>query len=132
VRHFIVHSPRAGQRSAPPLNRALGGTEVLFASSVIRKTGQWWKLAAATWALLIGVSTYLIAKLLPEAPAFALATAVGAVGIVVALFSVVLACYSIRCPSCGARWILLALSGQSVGGWGHWLMSLSACPKCNN
>jgi len=39
-------------------------------------------------------------------------------------------CLSIRCPSCGKRWVWAAVRGQAAGAWLAALLSHHACPSC--
>jgi hypothetical protein len=41
-------------------------------------------------------------------------------------------CFSIRCPSCGKRWVWAAVRGQAAGAWLAVLLSHHACPNCGH
>ena len=100
-------------------------------SSVIRKSGQWWKVVVATWAVILGacfVGYHLIQldSVSPESPpVFAwVGGALNLVGLLIAYIAV-------RCQNCGARWIWLAMTEQRAGRWYHWLSAQSECPRCH-
>lgn len=37
---------------------------------------------------------------------------------------------SIRCPRCNTKWLWLAFTERSAGGWLGWLLSQVCCPAC--
>lgn len=37
---------------------------------------------------------------------------------------------AIRCPHCGLRLVLYAMSHKGVGEWLQWLLDVQTCPKC--
>jgi endogenous inhibitor of DNA gyrase (YacG/DUF329 family) len=37
---------------------------------------------------------------------------------------------SVRCPHCGLRLVMHAMSHQSVGQWLQWLLTVKKCPRC--
>lgn len=37
---------------------------------------------------------------------------------------------SVRCPHCGLRLVMYAMSRQSIGQWLHWLLTVRNCPRC--
>ena len=104
---------------------------MLFASSVIRKSGQWWKVVVAAWAVILGdgfggYHLTQIGSMAPErAPVFAW------VGGALALMGLLIAWMGVRCQNCGARLIWLVMSEQSAGNWRNWLLSQSECPRCH-
>jgi len=96
----------------------------MFDNSVIKKTGQWWKaqLAYVTsvgGALVMLYGIYHGSLLLPTLG-----------GLAAAIFGFVFACTAIRCPSCGSKWVWVAVSGQASNQWFPWLLSRSECPAC--
>lgn len=56
--------------------------------------------------------------------AFRLGTLLLTFGTLVAAF------LSVRCPHCGLRLVMYAMSRQSVGQWLHWLLTVRECPRC--
>ena len=36
----------------------------------------------------------------------------------------------IRCPSCKARWVWIAVSERDASDWWPWLLGLEFCPRC--
>ena len=100
----------------------------MFEDSVIRKTGQLWKMYLFFWGVVIGglVMFYGLANLGNAEIGFALSLS----GMGVGIFSFIFGCVSIRCPKCNARWLWQGVSGKSSKEWLHWLLSHSECPKC--
>lgn len=37
---------------------------------------------------------------------------------------------TIRCPNCGLRLVLYAMSHKGVGEWLQWVLSVKTCPRC--
>jgi hypothetical protein len=88
------------------------------ATSVIRATGQLWKLGLAIGALVAGS----IAPLWPEATGLDWTS-----GTVLAVAGYAFGCLAIRCPGCGDRWFWSA--ALDAGLYGP-LFGKPACPKC--
>jgi hypothetical protein len=102
----------------------------MFDNSAIKKTGQWWKGIAAS-AVVISGTIIMIAGLLALNgdqlhSSFAIMLAGGAL----TMLGFTFACWSIRCPDCGTRWLWLAVTKQHAGSWLEWLMSKAQCPIC--
>jgi hypothetical protein len=91
----------------------------MAAPSVIRATGQLWKLVLAIAALVVGS----IAPLWPEATGLDWTT-----GTILAVAGYAFGCLAIRCPQCGSRWFWEA--ALDAGLYGR-LFGAPTCPKCN-
>jgi predicted RNA-binding Zn-ribbon protein involved in translation (DUF1610 family) len=52
------------------------------------------------------------------------------IGTSLGLVALLVACLSIRCPSCGKRFVWHALSTMPSHSWLEWLLVESTCPKC--
>ena len=102
----------------------------MFETSIIKKTGQWWKAVASFWALIIGgVSmSWALSQLSADASAYVAVFLFGGMAIIAAAFA--FACLSIRCATCGARWVWSGVSGKASSNWLAWLLSQSECPAC--
>lgn len=37
---------------------------------------------------------------------------------------------SVRCPNCGLRLVMYAMSRQGMGQWLNWLLTVKQCPQC--
>ena len=99
-------------------------------ATLIRRTGQWWKLQVAFGMLLVGgASMFFGLRNLERQPWWIPAVLVLG-GIVVVFGSLVFGCIAVRCPKCRAPWIWMAVKGQESGQWLQWLLSLSKCPRC--
>jgi len=88
-----------------------------MAGSVIRQTGQAWKLAISFAAMLAG-------SVLPVFESLGMSWTVGSV-IAIAGYGFGLA--AIRCPECNDRWFWSALMKAE---WYLPLMTKPACPAC--
>ncbi len=74
----------------------------MYEGSVLRGTGQMWKLHVATGLVVPGTLLLLygsVAYLLNSSGLF-----VAAIGVCSASLGAVWACVTIRCPACGAHW----------------------------
>lgn len=89
----------------------------MFTDSVIRKTGQWWKL-------LVGVIALVIGSFVPMFEASGMSWTVGTI-IAVIGYGFTLA--FIKCPSCDLRWLWRALLYSDMYGP---LFRKSSCPSC--
>ena len=88
-------------------------------NSIIKNTGQSWKLTVVVAALLAG-------SLAPAFPASGLSWTAGTV---IAVAGYIYGLVLIRCPSCGARWFWDALMNPDVY---KAVFKGSDCPNCHN
>src|SRR3989442_13938875 len=102
----------------------------MFQVSIIRHSGQMWKLHVATLALAVSGIGMVTSKIQINSisPIQFAGTMIGSV--VVGLAALVFACSSVRCPRCGARWVWMAVSGEGHEAWVRWLSNLRRCPQC--
>lgn len=104
----------------------------MFDNSIIKKTGQMWKLYLSFILLLLGVASLFIGIKIAEIKSHSLAAFLVLGGLIVGLSSLIFGIVSVRCPNCKAPWLWQGMSGQSPGNWLIWLMSRTACPKCKS
>lgn len=97
----------------------------MFESSVIRITGQWWKLIVALF-LVIGGGTAVAFGPAEYSPLLVI------IGAAIALAGFCFACITIRCPSCGKRWFWEAVSTQSHREWLSHVLGREDCPSCGS
>jgi len=90
----------------------------MFKDSVIRKTGQWWKLVIGIGALLLG----------SIAPIFAAIGMSWTMGTIIAVLGYGFSLAFIRCPECGQRWFWRALIYSEMY---RPLFTKPGCPSCN-
>ena len=102
---------------------------IMLEHSILVTTGQLWKIQSAICAVLVGGATlaYGIASDTREGTGLVWIVA----GLLLALGGLAFACIGVACPKCGARWVWMAVSQRTVGGYGTWLVALSRCPKCD-
>jgi len=103
---------------------------MIYANSILRNTGQWWKFVVSIALTLVGGLTMLygIFKLQGESPETLVPAIFG--GMALATLGFVFGCIAIRCDECGARIFWHAVSRQKSHVWFLWLMSESNCPSC--
>lgn len=91
----------------------------MFKNSVIRNTGQWWKLVTGIVALLLG----------SIAPFFEASGMSWTVGTIIAVVGYGFTLAFIRCPGCGQRWFWKALIYSEIY---RPLFTEPSCPSCNH
>lgn len=87
----------------------------MFQDSVIRKSGQWWKIHVSFWGEVIGVLVMFYGLANLENKETALVFSLSGMGI--GIFSIIYGWVSIRCPKCKAPWLWLGVSGKSSNEW---------------
>lgn len=90
----------------------------MFQNSVIRKTGQLWKLYIGIIAMVAG----------SVAPAFEQSELSWTAGTVIAVVGYVFTLAFVSCPACGQRWFYRAMLYAEMYGP---LFGKSQCPACN-
>ena len=108
-----------------------GQGNMIAESSIIRTTGQWWKVAVAFWTIVVGgvVLWSGMAMLGRHAPSYSLWIILG--GLALVLGGLAFVFLSVRCPSCRARWVWLSVNGQGVKNFGRVFFELTECPVCH-
>lgn len=91
--------------------------------TLLHRTGQQWKLVTSV-VVLCGGFGLMALGIHREHVEMAFA------GMGVSVSSLLLGCLSVRCPQCGAPWLWVAMSTQTMSTWLTWLTTLSACPRC--
>ena len=91
----------------------------MFKDSVIRKTGQWWKLAVGVLALVVGSTV----------PLFEASGMSWTVGTVIAVVGYGFLLAFIRCPECELRLFWKALIYSEMYGP---LFTKGVCPGCDH
>jgi len=92
----------------------------MFSQSIIRNTGQLWKLVLATIAMVVG----------SVAPLFSVTGMDWVSGTILACAGFAFASYGIACPNCGIRWFWKSMSNLELQGWLVWLVTRPTCPQC--
>jgi len=88
-------------------------------NSVLRRSGQLWKLVIAVLALLVG----------SFAPLYEASGISWTVGSIIAIAGYAFGIVSIRCTSCGVRWFWEAATDAGIYGP---LFKKPDCPKCGH
>ena len=96
--------------------------------SIIRKTGQLWKIVVffvgtiVSWVGLIAAIAFLDSN----EEAFTLVI----VFLMLGLCSMLFALIAVRCPVCNYHWVWVATSKINKSEWPTWLLRLEECPRC--
>jgi hypothetical protein len=90
--------------------------------NVITASRQRWKIVLGGLMLTPGLYQLLI----PAATNFAFTM----FAVLCSLGALVFTAASVRCPTCRARWVWMAVSQQKHNAWVAWLMALEVCPSC--
>jgi hypothetical protein len=97
-------------------------------NSILKRTGQVWKLHLCfLLAVAGGASIFWGQSRLDSAYGGALFGG----GMLAVLLALLFPSFTIRCPSCGARWFWLAISKIHKDQWLKALLSVPTCPSCN-
>src|SRR5215831_12577190 len=106
----------------------------MFERTIIKRSGQWWKALASIFAVLGGASVMFLGLALlqrtPSRPLYSFSALLSLGGLFIGILGFAFACVSIRCGSCGARWVWLAITQHSPAEWLAWLLTQSHCPAC--
>ncbi len=105
----------------------------MFDNSVIRRTGQWWKVLLGFWGVGLSGALMIAGIVLGlefghESSWFMIMTIVGTF---LGLGFFVFLCASVKCPDCGVKWYWAAASKKHAKGWDRHVLLLSTCPACN-
>lgn len=97
--------------------------------SIYVVSGQAWKIAVAAVAMLVSVGL-TVARWL-EVPAVRNFDGWVTAATVILMFgALALASWTVRCPTCGARWVWIAVSERDHRDWLPWALGLEFCPRC--
>jgi len=94
----------------------------MFDQSLIKRTKQGKILILAMGLMLVGLGPFIYG--------FRGSVALLLIGMAIVLLGALIGIAVVGCPSCGTRWVWMALKTQSVNQWLFWLMALSKCPRC--
>lgn len=104
---------------------------MIFEHSIIRSTGQIWKVRVWAFGTLASFAAVLVAFLLLSFPRNnVLFLGANLFGTVLIISSFLFAIVSIRCPKCGTRWVLRAVFKKHGTNWYDWLADQTVCPVC--
>jgi hypothetical protein len=102
----------------------------MFDHSVMVKTGQSWKVLVFGCGSMLSAFSLVAGVTLLDGKAITLALCLVLIGVVAFATSLAFACFSIRCPHCGARWIWLAVTRSGAIDWAFSLALRHICPAC--
>lgn len=102
----------------------------MFDRSIVKKTGQLWKMGVSTavLALAAGIMFYEVAggRQAGGIDGLFWGAAMLAIG------AVVWQAVAIRCPVCGLRWFRAPVKGNHHLNWLIWLLKQPDCPRCKS
>src|SRR5437879_10119193 len=113
---------------AAPAAQRLCVRRLVLENSVLKRTGQLWKIGSTICVVLVGGALLFYGIATDASKDHGLTWILA--GILLTFAGLFFACIAVRCPTCRARWVGLAVSERSSGTYGTWLVALSACPKC--
>ena len=100
----------------------------MLESSIIRKTGQLWKLPVSVF-LSVGGWIGMVAAL-KYFGGIEDGSIIAIVCLVVGLSGLLFAFVSVKCPKCNFHWVWVAASQKDKSEWPYWFLKLNSCPKC--
>ena len=101
----------------------------ILRGSILEKSNQTWKLVGGLASMAFGFAVMIFGLAHLERPQ---GFTITLVGMAVDLGAGIAAALSIRCPSCGARWLWLAVRTQEHSRWLNWLSAQAVCPRCGD
>ena len=101
----------------------------MFDTSVIKRSGQWWKALAAFWVALLGFASMLVAFTSEELRE-SVATLLAFGGLGFCWIGIFFGWFGIRCPNCREPWVWRAVRTSNVHRWFLTLLNHSSCPVC--
>jgi hypothetical protein len=102
----------------------------VFKKSLVARSGQAWKVGLLLFVELsagLGMVVAFAGMSQPRPEPYALLMLACLALSLLALFA---ACWAIRCPQCGTRWLWRAVRGVAVPEIGFVLYGMSRCSKC--
>ena len=100
--------------------------------SILRKSGQLWKLTASLVLSVMGFVMMVIGIRVGIESRSKSAFVLVLVGIGISLiFGIVVPGLTIRCPGCKCRWYWRAMKSQEAGAWLLAVLSAEHCPSCD-
>ena len=103
--------------------------------SVLRTSGQWWKVLVFFWSLALGSGAILLATHLMgqapinQRPSQYLFVMLGG-GFLVWFFALIFGFAAIRCGACRSRWLWLGARGKLSRDWISLVIDRPECPVC--
>lgn len=104
----------------------------MFDSSIVKKTGQIWKLGVFAACVLAGGACLLLARPVFQGNGNEQYLAFFAAAPVLILGGMAFAAISIRCPQCGVRWFWSAISKSEHNTWLAQALGHPHCPGCGS
>ena len=112
---------------ARPLNFTVRGQMVSY-GPLLDRTHQSWKLRLSNLGVLLATGIIVVPFFFYDAASRAVGIYSG-LGALIAAISLFISFGTIRCPTCGSRWLLRAAK-QPAGRWLQWLRAQQVCPSC--
>ena len=101
----------------------------MYPDSVIRKTGQGWKIQVGFWLMVAGGFLMFAVELFIDSDEF---YSLLSIGLLMSFIGIVFLMSTVHCPKCKANWIWMAASKRGITEkWGKGLLMLTDCPECN-
>lgn len=107
-----------------------GANDVLIPpNSVIRRSGQTWKLWLAIGAMTLGgIMMFIGLANLQRSGLWPLSLFFG--GIVLNMLGLAFGALFVRCPACNNKWLWSGISSKPLDSWLPSVLDAAACPAC--
>lgn len=99
---------------------------------LVSATSQMWKVNLALFAMLSAILICCVAPYAPPSWPEDVAVTIQLISCLLAGVAMLYALRSVRCPSCGERWLTWSMRTQPFTQWMHVALSLQACPRCGH
>jgi hypothetical protein len=98
--------------------------------SLLKSSGQLWKLYASFVLSFLGLALVMLAVAAPGRYGVNASILLIVGGLVLGIGAFIWACLAIRCPSCGAKLFWIAVSRETPTDWLSKLLGRTSCPAC--
>ncbi len=127
-RHLAFLPGRLGYTPTDMTRRA--GPSRMSDKSLLKSSGQLWKLYASFVLSFLGLALVMLAVAAPGRYGVNASILLIVGGLVLGIGAFIWACLAIRCPSCGAKLFWIAVSRETPADWLSKLLGRTSCPAC--
>lgn len=89
----------------------------MFDNSLIKRSGQFWKLSVSLALSIAGGITIFVALTNVDRLVAAAFTLIAVSGVALGVGGLVAGCLLVKCPQCGEKLLLMSIKGKSVVDW---------------
>jgi len=99
-------------------------------NKLLKESNQLWKASLSFSSLLAGMVSVCLGLYFADSLSYRVAFTMIVLSSFISLTTLVWGAVSIKCPSCGSRWLWDSLSKQEMDSWSTHFWTLKECPNC--